>query len=427
MLFRSEIISVERHENVAADVWKPSAEAPKELADQLSTFGITIGEDASQSLAPGRRLISSDLLTALERANLYSAIGVTDGRDVSSSSQVGVESYFKPLMVESDGVQSGDTGGLPIELRGGRLELSSAVAVSTGPLAGVVAVDQSMPEVAALRPWPIVDGAPATVLAEVSTSISRPVTSSRSASEQRQMSRRENVAGDGSRQADASYITDPRGLPGASPNLLTDGVSDIRRERDERESAPDVNAQALTTGDAARQGATSVATMRHELTIKGVATSLPEGLTPQERTVTLDARAAAWDSSQVRLEVNKMIREGGGEVVIHLKPKDEGPIRISVKLEAANLATVVVDGGSEAVRSRLDQGAEQLRSQMAQMGLNLQLDMRQGGQSQGSNSWRGQTDSSVPLRGADIAVKQVVRRAEVGSPRDAQSGVNLRA
>ena len=146
-----------------------------------------------------------------------------------------------------------------------------------------------------------------------------------------------------------------------------------------------------------------------------------------DRILNLDARATAWDSSQIRLEVNKIIREGGGEVVIHLKPKDEGPIRISVKLEAANLATVIVDGGSEAVRSRLDQGAEQLRSQMAQMGLNLQLDMRQGGQSQGSNSWLGQADLSAPSRSAGVAAQQVARRAEMPTPRGAQDGVNLRA
>ena len=122
-----------------------------------------------------------------------------------------------------------------------------------------------------------------------------------------------------------------------------------------------------------------------------------------------------------------MIREGGGEVVIHLKPKDEGPIRISVKLEAANLATVVVDGGSETVRSRLDQGAEQLRSQMAQMGLNLQLDMRQGGQSQGSNAWSGQPDWVAQPPVANSTAPRVARRTETPVSRDERSGVNLRA
>lgn len=43
---------------------------------------------------------------------------------------------------------------------------------------------------------------------------------------------------------------------------------------------------------------------------------------------------------------------------------------------------MIVEGASDATKSRLDQGGQNLKNEFAQMGLNLSLDLRQGTQSQ---------------------------------------------
>jgi hypothetical protein len=53
-----------------------------------------------------------------------------------------------------------------------------------------------------------------------------------------------------------------------------------------------------------------------------------------------------------------------------------------LRINAAGQAHLIVEGASDATKSRLDQGGQNLKNEFAQMGLNLSLDLRQGDQSQ---------------------------------------------
>jgi hypothetical protein len=53
-----------------------------------------------------------------------------------------------------------------------------------------------------------------------------------------------------------------------------------------------------------------------------------------------------------------------------------------LRINASGQAHLIVEGASDATKSRLDQGGQNLKNEFAQMGLNLSLDLRQDGQSQ---------------------------------------------
>lgn len=400
---------------------------PKELADALSTFGIMIDKDGQQLLTPGRRLISSDLVTAIERANLYSALGVTDSSDVPLPSE-----GRAAILLELNMIKPGDSApvqpkALSDETRGIDAASLSASPVGAHAELGAGLARESMSRIASSIPVAAFDVLPKAVPIGLTAPIVRSDAPSKPESQLRQSGRSEKVVRDVSPKAIRSTFGEPVSSPRVVPPVIDQDVTDRKLSGDNFEPALVSGDVGRPIADVARHGVLAASTVRQE-SPTNVPGNTPFGAPASlDRTLTLDARAAAWDSSQIKLEVNKMIREGGGEVVIHLKPKDEGPIRISVKLEAANLATVVVDGGSETVRSRLDQGAEQLRSQMAQLGLNLQLDMRQGGQSQGSNAWSGQPDWGAQPPAVNITAPRVAHRPETSLSRDERSGVNLRA
>jgi hypothetical protein len=68
--------------------------------------------------------------------------------------------------------------------------------------------------------------------------------------------------------------------------------------------------------------------------------------------------------------------------MLELTPPEQGTIRIDLRIDQAGRAHLIVEGASDATKSRLDQGGQNLKNEFAQMGLNLSLDLRQGGQSQ---------------------------------------------
>ena len=68
--------------------------------------------------------------------------------------------------------------------------------------------------------------------------------------------------------------------------------------------------------------------------------------------------------------------------MFELTPPEQGTIRIDLRINSSGQAHLIVEGASDATKSRLDQGGQNLKNDFAQMGLNLSLDLRQGAQSQ---------------------------------------------
>lgn len=91
----------------------------------------------------------------------------------------------------------------------------------------------------------------------------------------------------------------------------------------------------------------------------------------------LEPHEVKLDSGQVQVEILRMVKHGGGQVVMELTPPDQSKFRIDLQIDAQGQATLVVEGASDSTRTRLEQGASGLQQQFAEMGLQLQLDMRQ--------------------------------------------------
>ena len=86
------------------------------------------------------------------------------------------------------------------------------------------------------------------------------------------------------------------------------------------------------------------------------------------------------DAGQVQVEVVRLVKQGGGQVVMELTPPDESKFKIDLSISQQGVARLVVDGASESTRLRLEQTVSGLQDQFQQMGLQLQLDMRQSHQ-----------------------------------------------
>ena len=96
----------------------------------------------------------------------------------------------------------------------------------------------------------------------------------------------------------------------------------------------------------------------------------------------LKASEVSLASGPLHAEVMSAAKSGGGRIMLELTPPEQGTIRIDLRINAAGQAHLIVEGASDATKSRLDQGGQNLKNEFAQMGLNLSLDLRQGGQSQ---------------------------------------------
>jgi hypothetical protein len=83
------------------------------------------------------------------------------------------------------------------------------------------------------------------------------------------------------------------------------------------------------------------------------------------------------DAGQVQVEVVRLVKQGGGQVVMELTPPDESKFKIDLTISQQGVARLVVDGASDSTRLRLEQTVSGLQDQFQQMGLQLQLDMRQ--------------------------------------------------
>ena len=98
--------------------------------------------------------------------------------------------------------------------------------------------------------------------------------------------------------------------------------------------------------------------------------------------VELKASEVSLASGPLHSEVMSAAKAGGGRIMLELTPPEQGTIRIDLRINSAGQAHLIVEGASDATKSRLDQGGQNLKNEFAQMGLNLSLDLRQGGQSQ---------------------------------------------
>lgn len=95
------------------------------------------------------------------------------------------------------------------------------------------------------------------------------------------------------------------------------------------------------------------------------------------------------DAGAVQVEIQRMVKQGGGHVVMELTPPDQSKFTIELKLDDKGGAYLRVEGVSDSTKTRLEQSAPQLQEQFQQMGLNLQLDMRQNkdSSSSGAANW----------------------------------------
>ena len=150
----------------------------------------------------------------------------------------------------------------------------------------------------------------------------------------------------------------------------------------------------------------------------------------QERPAPLVPHEVRLDAGAVQMEIQKMVKQGGGHVVMELTPPDQSKFTIELKLDERGNALLIVEGVSDSTKTRLEQSAPQLREQFQQMGLELQLDMRQQGQSASSNAAnfadaqeRGSGDNNLANNSAGDTLKVLTPR-EAGANRARESGSN---
>ena len=112
-------------------------------------------------------------------------------------------------------------------------------------------------------------------------------------------------------------------------------------------------------------------------------------LKPQESPRPVVPHELRLDAGAVQVEIQRMVKQGGGHVVMELTPPDQSKFTIELKLDEVGGAYLRVEGVSDSTKTRLEQSAPQLQEQFQEMGLNLQLDMRQNkdSSSSGTANW----------------------------------------
>jgi hypothetical protein len=142
-------------------------------------------------------------------------------------------------------------------------------------------------------------------------------------------------------------------------------------------------------------------------------------LQSQERPAPVLPHEVRLDAGAVQLEIQKMVKQGGGHVVMELTPPDQSKFTIELKLDEQGGALLIVEGISDSTRTRLEQSAPQLREQFQQMGLELQLDMRQQGQSASSGANAFSNSQEREPGGRDSAHQEASDSPKMMTPREA--------
>lgn len=131
----------------------------------------------------------------------------------------------------------------------------------------------------------------------------------------------------------------------------------------------------------------------------------------QSAPVKLEPHNVSLASGPLNIEVMRVLKEGGGRVVMEVTPPDQGTLQLDLRLDNQGKAILIVDGASDSTRARLEQGSAELRQQLADMGLQLSLDMRQKSDSDGQFRFASSSDG---LNNNKNSSNDLVSRNEAG-------------
>lgn len=147
-------------------------------------------------------------------------------------------------------------------------------------------------------------------------------------------------------------------------------------------------------------------------------------LQSQDKTTPVIPHEARLDAGTIHMEIQRMVKQGGGHVVMEITPPDQSKFTIELKMDTQGNARLIVEGVSDSTRTRLEQSAPQLREQFQQMGMELQLDMRQQRDS-GSQNAQNQDGPSerAPWMSQQADLNLPAQRATAAS-RALESGAN---
>lgn len=151
-----------------------------------------------------------------------------------------------------------------------------------------------------------------------------------------------------------------------------------------------------------------------------------------QQKIEMKAAEVSLATGPLHEQVMNAAKSGGGRILLELTPPEQGTIRIDLRIDQAGRAHLIVEGASDATKSRLDQGGQNLKNEFAQMGLNLSLDLRQDSQFQQAreqgfgNARPGFYNSQPPLsQRSDTTL--AIGSVRSGDNRDNSNAVHLYA
>ena len=143
-----------------------------------------------------------------------------------------------------------------------------------------------------------------------------------------------------------------------------------------------------------------------------------------QQKIEMKAAEVSLATGPLHEQVMNAAKSGGGRILLELTPPEQGTIRIDLRIDQAGRAHLIVEGASDATKSRLDQGGQNLKNEFAQMGLNLSLDLRQDSQFQQAR----EQGFSNPRQGFYNSPPPVSQRSDttlpIGSVRSGDNRVN---
>jgi hypothetical protein len=151
-----------------------------------------------------------------------------------------------------------------------------------------------------------------------------------------------------------------------------------------------------------------------------------------QQKIELKAADVSLATGPLHEQVMNAAKSGGGRILLELTPPEQGTIRIDLRIDQAGRAHLIVEGASDATKSRLDQGGQNLKNEFAQMGLNLSLDLRQDSQfqqprEQGFSNARSGFYNSPPSISQRSNATLAIGSVRSGDNRDNSNAVHLYA
>ena len=151
-----------------------------------------------------------------------------------------------------------------------------------------------------------------------------------------------------------------------------------------------------------------------------------------QQKIEMKAAEVSLATGPLHEQVMNAAKSGGGRILLELTPPEQGTIRIDLRIDQTGRAHLIVEGASDATKSRLDQGGQNLKNEFAQMGLNLSLDLRQGSQfqqarEQAFNNARPGFYNSPPALSQRSNTTLAIGSVRSGDNRDNSNAVHLYA